>query len=124
MLPTTLDSDEVETKLSNEIDHNSFWQYNKLSKGPKPSVTYKVNVSHAKKNPHMPILFNDPIYDTSQPQLVQHYGRARMGEGNDITPDPQKLAKLGADLEKVKKKMASLGDEKKDRKEKMRCSSQ
>lgn len=71
----------------------------------------------------MPIAFNDPVYDKAQPLSVQHVGRARVGEGNDITPNPRKLVFLGNQLESVQRRMRDLGDEIRNRREKMRCSS-
>lgn len=70
-----------------------FWQYNIQSKGPK---TKKV-LTLRNKDPHLHRDFFDPVY---QLQSLNARGgtsvnKLRKGDGNDVTPNPEKLFNLG-----------------------------
>ena len=125
-IPTTVDTDEEgdahkygETSVA---AFNSFWKYKKLPKGPKVKQTYDLEFPNL-SDPHKPIVFNDPVFDKSQRNAVVYYGKARIGEGNDITPNPKKLIQLGGDIRRINVDMAALGNSSTDKKEKMKLSS-
>ena len=67
---------------------------------------YKGNLcsfqSVASNDPHVLTTFEDPVFD---PELNQsqykHNGKARKGDGNDITPNPNKLYNIGKELKKL-----------------------
>jgi len=120
LLPATIDSDDNEIPV-NSTDHNSFWLYKRQQKGPKPRHQYKLNASHPTHNPHSPITFKDPVFDKSQKLDVRHFGKARLGEANDVTPNPEKLCRLGKDIERIQRELSALTDDM--RKEKMKLSS-
>ena len=70
-----------------------FWQYNIQSKGPK---TKKV-LTLRNKDPHLHRDFFDPVF---QLQSLNARGgtavnKLRKGDGNDVTPNPEKLFNLG-----------------------------
>ena len=70
-----------------------FWQYNVQSKGPK---TKKV-LTLRNRDPHLHRDFHDPVF---QLQNLNSRGGAslnklRKGDGNDVTPNPEKLYNLG-----------------------------
>lgn len=74
-----------------------FWQYNTQSKGPK---TKKV-LTLRNKDPHLHRDFYDPVFQLQS--LNSRAGGAntgaanklRKGDGNDVTPNPEKLYNLG-----------------------------
>lgn len=76
-----------------------FWQYNIQSKGPKgPKVKLSSNFS----NPHVLGDIMDPVFSTvCQIKGVKHAGKARRGDGNDLTPNPRKLYNIGIELQKL-----------------------
>ena len=53
---------------------------------------------------------------------LTHFGKPRVGEGNDMTPKPEKLLQLGNEIDELTQKMSKLGDTSTDRKEKMKIS--
>lgn len=76
-----------------------FWQYNTQSKGPKGKRLCKTVPS---EDPHVLNDFEDPVFDPEQNQMrYKHNGKARRGDGNDITPSPFKLYQLGIELESL-----------------------
>lgn len=45
---------------------------------------------------------SDPVFSSSYLiKGVKHAGKARRGDGNDLTPNPQKLYDIGLELEKL-----------------------
>ena len=123
LLPATIFDEDLPEGSARDVGENSFWSKNSTTKGPKSRMQFEVDVKDPGKNPHKPIVYQDPMYDKSQPTLVRHRGRARVGNGNDTTVDPAKLIKLGLDLENERKKMVSLSSSTKNRKERNRRSS-
>ncbi len=83
-----------------------FWQYNTQSKGPKGKRLCKyVNT----KDPHILNEFEDPVFDPDLSEMqYKHNGRARRGDGNDITPNPKKLYAIGNELKKLNNKINDL----------------
>ena len=82
-----------------------FWQYNIQSKGPK-GKRVNFGLDH---NPHKLQDFEDPVFDTeTAAQLgtsIRHGGKARKGDGNDISPNPKKLVQIGKQLNKLNKEI-------------------
>ncbi|GBN13359.1 Protein CREBRF [Araneus ventricosus] len=76
-----------------------FWQYNMQSKGPKGS---KVKLTGKTSNIHDLSGIADPVFSVNCPIAgVKHSGKARRGDGNDLTPNPKKLYNIGLELEKL-----------------------
>ncbi|XP_067930156.1 CREB3 regulatory factor-like [Watersipora subatra] len=123
LLPATIFDEDLPEGSARDVGENSFWTKNSTTKGPKSRMQFEIDVKDPGKNPHKPIVYQDPMYDKSQPTLVRHRGRARVGNGNDTTVDPAKLIKLGLDLENERQKMVSLSSSTKNRKERNRRSS-
>ena len=83
-----------------------FWQYNVQSKGPKgiriPSVADAVD-------PHVLSEASDPVFSPEcRVEGVKHAGKARRGDGNDLTPNPRKLLMIGLELKKLSKTINDL----------------
>lgn len=65
-------------------------------KGPKLKLAGKSQDVHDVKG------VGDPIFSTDCPiDGVKHSGKARRGDGNDLTPNPQKLHNIGRELDKL-----------------------
>lgn len=81
--------------LMNKNRDTYFWQYNIQSKGPK---TKKV-LTLRNKDPHLHRDFFDPVY---QLQTINSRGtslnKLRKGDGNDVTPNSDKLFNLGLQI--------------------------
>lgn len=79
-----------------------FWQYNVQSKGPKG--TRIVSLQDICNDPHVLMEAKDPVFspDCSM-EGVKHAGKARRGDGNDLTPNPKKLLMIGLELKKLSK---------------------
>lgn len=126
LIPSTVEIDESNKPLNYKENtaeaFNSFWKYKKFPKGPKVKQNFELKVV-TPQDPHQQIVFTDPVFDKSQENTVRHFGKARIGEGNDITPNPEKLSQLGKQMESIGQRMSSLGDSTQDRKEKMKLSS-
>jgi len=89
-----------------------FWQYNVQSKGPKSSkLTSTINESCLEGD--IPASCStlgsdleplDPVFSPNcQIEGVKHAGKARRGDGNDLTPNPRKLLLIGLELKKLSK---------------------
>ena len=81
-----------------------FWQYNVQAKGPK-GTRLKLNIGDT--DPHHPSNFEDPVFDASSTSLVgiRHGGKARKGDGNEVTPNPRKLFQIGKQLYKLNRQI-------------------
>ncbi len=44
---------------------------------------------------------SDPVFSSNYLKGIKHAGKARRGDGNDLTPNPQKLYNIGLELEKL-----------------------
>ncbi|BFY97884.1 hypothetical protein BsWGS_00925 [Bradybaena similaris] len=75
-----------------------FWQYNVQSKGPK-GTRLKLAVE-SPTDPHVLNDFEDPVFDECNTAIagIRHGGKARKGDGNEITPNPRKLFMIGHQL--------------------------
>ena len=55
-------------------------------------------------DPHVLHDFEDPVFDPEQNSTrYKHNGKARRGDGNDVTPNPYKLYITGNELKKLNK---------------------
>lgn len=87
-----------------------FWQYNVQSKGPK-GTRIVCETSNSNNDPHILVEAKDPVFNPDyqinygQRELegVKHAGKARRGDGNDLTPCPKKLLMIGLELKKLNK---------------------
>merc|ERR1719211_562589 len=76
-----------------------FWQYNVQAKGPKGQ---KINFETKIEDPHVLNDIVDPVFSGEvQLQGIKHSGKARRGDGNDLTANPRKLAAIGKELEQL-----------------------
>ncbi|KAH9391392.1 hypothetical protein TYRP_006997, partial [Tyrophagus putrescentiae] len=99
-----------------------FWQYNVQSKGPKgPRYATGANSASAsaggergvsgdeEEDPHVFNEIADPVFAPDcQVEGVKHSGKARRGDGNDLTPNPKKLLMIGLELKKLSKVINEL----------------
>ena len=78
-----------------------FWQYNVQSKGPKGTRIVSIEKND---DPHVFSEISDPVFSPDcQIEGVKHSGKARRGDGNDLTPNPKKLLMIGLELKKLSK---------------------
>jgi len=83
-----------------------FWQYNVQAKGPKGQ---KLALDTKIEDPHQLIEVIDPVFsDSVQVHGIKHSGKARRGDGNDLTANPKKLAAIGKELDKINKEINHL----------------
>ncbi|XP_022253188.1 uncharacterized protein LOC106469074 [Limulus polyphemus] len=102
-----------------------FWQYNSQSKGVNKRSSYPSNFQD---DPHVLNDITDPVF-TKDSSLtgIRHSGKARRGDGNDLTPNPQKLYNIGLQLKQLNEEIKDLSPEAhakpKSRKEKNKLAS-
>jgi hypothetical protein len=78
-----------------------FWQYNVQSKGPKGT---RICAADDAEDPFVLPEASDPVFSNEcQVEGVKHSGKARRGDGNDLTPNPRKLLMIGLELKKLSK---------------------
>ncbi len=81
-----------------------FWKYNAQSKGPKARRMDLRDPGHSKEgngskiSPYRLVEFRDPVQDRND---LIHCTKIRKGDGNDITPNPLKLHKMGIELNRL-----------------------
>jgi len=76
-----------------------FWQYNVQAKGPKGQ---KIVIDTKMEDPHTLNDIVDPVFSGDvQLQGIKHSGKARRGDGNDLTANPRKLAAIGKELDQL-----------------------
>lgn len=80
-----------------------FWQYNVQSKGPKGNKLTSMNpIAISSADPHVLAEAKDPVFSPEcRVEGVKHAGKARRGDGNDLTPNPKKLLMIGLELKKL-----------------------
>lgn len=101
----------------------SFWIYKLTSKGPKV-VRLKTNAPIV-EDPHRPLKATDPVFDKRLETHSAHFGKPRLGEGNDLTPRVNDLVKIGRRLAELSSGLIKLKvTEATDRKRKLRMSSE
>lgn len=76
-----------------------FWQYNVQAKGPKGQRL----IARARlEDPHVLNEATDPVFSPHCAlRGIKHSGKARKGDGNDLTPNPRKLHNIGRELDKL-----------------------
>lgn len=78
-----------------------FWQYNVQAKGPKGQ---RLVLKTQLEDPHCLNEITDPVFSPQcSVQGIKHSGKARKGDGNDLTPNPRKLHAIGRELDKLSK---------------------
>jgi hypothetical protein len=81
-----------------------FWQYNVQSKGPKGTRIPSTATEADSNDPHVLTEALDPVFAPDcRVEGVKHAGKARRGDGNDLTPNPRKLLMIGLELKKLSK---------------------
>uniref|UniRef100_A0A1Y1M5G8 BZIP domain-containing protein n=1 Tax=Photinus pyralis TaxID=7054 RepID=A0A1Y1M5G8_PHOPY len=76
-----------------------FWQYNVQAKGPKGQ---RLIMKTKMEDPHILNEITDPVFSpTCSMRGIKHSGKARKGDGNDLTPNPRKLFNIGKELDKL-----------------------
>lgn len=76
-----------------------FWQYNVQAKGPKGQ---RLVIKTHTEDPHFLNEVTDPVFSPScSVRGIKHSGKARKGDGNDLTPNPKKLHSIGKELDKL-----------------------
>ncbi|KAK2712535.1 protein CREBRF homolog isoform X2 [Artemia franciscana] len=98
------DSEAEGRKSTTGKKERYFWQYNVQSKGPKGrKVVMQTDIG----DPHFLDSVKDPVFDI-QVEGVKHSGKARRGDGNDLTPSPRKLASIGKELDKLNRLITDM----------------
>lgn len=83
-----------------------FWQYNVQSKGPKGQ---RLVLSTKQEDPHCLNEITDPVFSPGcSLQGIKHSGKARKGDGNDLTPNPRKLNSIGIELDKLSRVITDM----------------
>ncbi|XP_014362006.2 protein CREBRF homolog [Papilio machaon] len=78
-----------------------FWQYNVQAKGPKGQ---RLILKKKSEDPHILNSVTDPVFSPScSVRGIKHSGKARKGDGNDLTPNPRKLYLIGLELDNLSK---------------------
>ncbi|KAF5295290.1 hypothetical protein FQA39_LY13155 [Lamprigera yunnana] len=76
-----------------------FWQYNVQAKGPKGQ---RLVMKTKMEDPHILNEITDPVFSPNcSVRGIKHSGKARKGDGNDLTPNPRKLFNIGKELDKL-----------------------
>lgn len=124
-LTCVLDSDNEDTpRSSSNKKERFFWQYNVQAKGPKGQ---RLVIKSQLEDPHVLNEITDPVFSPNCSVRgikvikvfsgvnirtkkknnsffhLQHSGKARKGDGNDLTPNPRKLYSIGKELDKLGK---------------------
>ncbi|XP_061389218.1 protein CREBRF homolog [Musca vetustissima] len=79
-----------------------FWQYNVQAKGPKGK---RLVFQSKLEDPHVLNEVTDPVFSPNCSvrgiKVYKHSGKARKGDGNDLTPNPRKLNNIGKELDRL-----------------------
>lgn len=100
-----------ETDSSQRKSRQYFWQYNLQSKGPKGA---RVSFEQLEQDdPHVVKDFEDPVFDPVASKnvagtTIRHGGKARRGDGTDVSPNPKKLYQIGQQINKLNKQIDSF----------------
>jgi hypothetical protein len=99
---STLSDGEMHmSKLSSPVSKKEryFWQYNVQAKGPKGQ---RLVLKTRFEDPHVLNEVTDPVFSPEcSVRGIKHSGKARKGDGNDLTPNPRKLCSIGKELDKL-----------------------
>lgn len=99
-------SDDTDDEISGHPSTRSmskkeryFWQYNVQAKGPKGQ---RLVLKTKQEDPHVLNEITDPVFSPNcAVRGIKHSGKARKGDGNDLTPNPRKLFNIGRELDKL-----------------------
>lgn len=98
---TSPSTSKLNTSGSGSKKERHFWQYNVQAKGPKGQ---KINFETKIEDPHKLNDIVDPVFSGDvKMQGIKHSGKARRGDGNDLTANPKKLAAIGKELDQLSK---------------------
>ncbi|GLV31758.1 Repressed by TOR [Carabus blaptoides fortunei] len=93
------DDDDIPNSRSMTKKERYFWQYNVQAKGPKGQ---RLVLKTKQEDPHVLNEITDPVFSPNcAVRGIKHSGKARKGDGNDLTPNPRKLFSIGRELEKL-----------------------
>ncbi|KAH8268683.1 hypothetical protein KR026_011685 [Drosophila bipectinata] len=101
------DEDETRTSTPNHLSGSKgkerfFWQYNVQAKGPKGK---RLVFQSKLEDPHVLNEVTDPVFSPTCSvrgiKVYKHSGKARKGDGNDLTPNAKKLHAIGKELDKL-----------------------
>ncbi|KAH8383271.1 hypothetical protein KR009_007661 [Drosophila setifemur] len=100
------DEDETRTSTPNQLSSKGkerfFWQYNVQAKGPKGK---RLVFQSKLEDPHVLNEVTDPVFSPTCSvrgiKVYKHSGKARKGDGNDLTPNARKLHSIGKELDKL-----------------------
>ncbi|EDW43515.1 protein CREBRF homolog [Drosophila sechellia] len=101
------DEDETRTSTPNHLSSSKgkerfFWQYNVQAKGPKGK---RLVFQSKLEDPHVLNEVTDPVFSPTCSvrgiKVYKHSGKARKGDGNDLTPNARKLHNIGKELDKL-----------------------
>ena len=93
------DDDQSVRGNNNSKKERFFWQYNVQAKGPKGQ---RLVMKTKMENPHILNEITDPVFSSDcAVRGIKHSGKARKGDGNDLTPNPRKLYNIGKELDKL-----------------------
>ncbi|KAL4716126.1 hypothetical protein ACJJTC_013903 [Scirpophaga incertulas] len=92
---------EGKQQRQNAKKERYFWQYNVQAKGPKGQ---RLILKKKSEDPHILNSVTDPVFSPScSVRGIKHSGKARKGDGNDLTPNPRKLYLIGKELDNLGK---------------------
>jgi hypothetical protein len=93
------DDEHVPKHSSNSKKERFFWQYNVQAKGPKGQ---RLVMKCKMEDPHVLNEITDPVFSPDcSVRGIKHSGKARKGDGNDLTPNARKLFNIGKELDKL-----------------------
>nr|CAI5832038.1 unnamed protein product [Callosobruchus analis] len=91
--------EDKQNKQSSSKKERYFWQYNVQAKGPKGQ---RLVMKTKLEDPHRLNQVTDPVFSSEcSVRGIKHSGKARKGDGNDLTPNARKLQNIGKELEKL-----------------------
>ncbi|CAH1119004.1 unnamed protein product [Phaedon cochleariae] len=97
-----VDSDDEEDRQNRHSASRKdryFWQYNIQAKGPKGQ---RLIMKSKMEDPHHLNRVTDPVFSPDcSLRGIKHSGKARKGDGNDLTPNSKKLYNIGRELDKL-----------------------
>lgn len=93
------DDDDEHGGKSASKKERYFWQYNVQAKGPKGQ---RLVMKCKMEDPHCLNEITDPVFSPDcSVRGIKHSGKARKGDGNDLTPNARKLFNIGKELDKL-----------------------
>lgn len=93
------DSGDMGRESRHSKKERYFWQYNVQAKGPKGQ---RLVARTRLEDPHVLNEATDPVFSPHCAlRGIKHSGKARKGDGNDLTPNPRKLYSIGKELDKL-----------------------